>query len=68
MSPTMIAGLCGQWIGAIACIIGMAVCLYGIRIELKYKAEKGFVWITMGGLLMGCASLVFAIGTKFLGF
>jgi len=68
MSPLMISGLLGQWVGAIACMIGIAVCLHGIRIEKKYKAERGFVWITMGALLIGIASFVFAISTKLLGF
>ena len=68
MSPLMISGLLGQWVGAIACMIGIVVCLYGIKIEKKYQAQRGFVWITMGALLIGVASFVFAIGTKLLGF
>jgi len=68
MSPVEMSGLCGQWIGAIACMIGIAVCLHGIRIEKKYKAQRGFMWITLGGLLIGIASLIFAIGTKLVGF
>lgn len=54
MSAIQISGLCGQWVGAIAIIIGL---IY----EKKYHAHWGFVLITAG-------SLVFALGTKFLGF
>jgi len=68
MTPLQISGLMGQWVGAIACMIGIVVCLHGIKIEKKYKAERGFMWITTGALLIGIASFVFAIGTKLLGF
>lgn len=68
MTPMQISGLVGQWVAAIACMIGIIVVLYGVNIERKYKADRGFKWITMGALLIGAASFVFAIATKFLGF
>jgi len=54
MTPIMMSGLLGQWIG-IVCIIG------GIIYEKKYQAHWGFVFISAG-------SLIFALGTKLLGF
>lgn len=54
MSAIQIAGLCGQWIGAAAVVIG-------IYHERKYHAHWGFVLMTAGGLIWG-------MGTKLLGF
>ena len=68
MTALQMSGMLGQWVGAIACMIGIAVCLHGIRIEKEYKAERCFMWITTGALLIGVASFIFAIGTKLLGF
>lgn len=68
MTPMQMSGLLGQWVGVIACMVGIGVCLHGVRIEKKYKAERGFMWITTGALLIGIASFIFAISTKLLGF
>ena len=54
MTLLMISGMLGQWVGAIAVVIGIAY-------EKKYKAHWGFVLITAG-------SLIYAISTKLLGF
>jgi len=68
MSPAQMSAMLGQWVGVVVCVIGMGVCLHGIKIEKKYKADRAFMWITTGALLIGVASLVFAISTKLLGF
>ncbi len=68
MTPMQMSGLAGQWVAAIACMIGIVVVLHGASIERKYKADRGFKFITIGALLIGMASFVFAIATKFLGF
>jgi len=68
MTPIQISGLAGQWVAAIACMIGIVVVLHGVGIEMKYKADRGFKWVTAGALLIAIASFVFAIATKFLGF
>jgi len=54
MTPMMISALCGQWIGIVCVVVGV---IY----EKKYHAHWGFVLITVG-------SLIYAIGTKMLGF
>lgn len=48
------SAMIGQWVGVV-------VIITGIFYEKKYKAHWGFVFITAG-------SLVFALGTKLLGF
>lgn len=68
MTPLQISGLMGQWFGAAICLGAIIVCAVGIQIEIKHKAPKGFLWITIGsvlGLIGGC---IFAIATKMLGF
>lgn len=68
MTPMQISGLAGQWVAAVVCMIGIVVVLHGAGIEMKYKADRGFKFITIGALLIGIASFVFAMATKFLGF
>jgi len=54
MSAMQLSGMLGQWVGAIAIVIG-------IIYEKKTHAHWGFVLITAG-------SLCYALGTKLLGF
>lgn len=68
MTPMQISGLAGQWVAAIACILGIVVVLHGVGIEMKYKADRGFKWVTVGALLIAISSFIFAMATKFLGF
>lgn len=68
MTPQMVSGLLGQWLGIIIFVAAIYFCYRGIEIEKKYKAEKGFVYITIGGVLLGLGGIIFAIGTKLLGF
>ena len=68
MIPIEISAMLGQWVGAAICLGAIIVCAVGINIEVKHKAPKGFLWITIGsvlGLIGGC---IFAIATKMLGF
>jgi len=53
MSPIVISGMLGQWIG-VGCIV------FGLVYEKKYKAHWGFVAITAG-------SMIFALATKIIG-
>jgi len=68
MSVIQVSALCGQWIGIVVWAIAIFICVRGINIEKKYRAEKGFLYITIGGLLLGVGSLIFTIATKMLGF
>ena len=54
MSLAQISGLLGQWVGVV-CVLS------GLVYEVKKKAHWGFVLITAG-------SLIFALGTKLVGF
>jgi len=68
MTPQMVSGLMGQWIGIIIFVAATYFCYEGIKIEKKYKADKGFVYVTIGGVLLGVGGIIFSIGTKLLGF
>jgi len=68
MTPLQISGLMGQWIGAVFCLGAIIVMAVGINIELKYKAHRGFFWITVGSFLGLVGGTIFAIATKMLGF
>jgi len=68
MTPLQISALMGQWFGAAICLGAIIVCAVGINIELKYKAPRGFLWITVGSFLGLVGGTIFALATKMLGF
>jgi len=68
MTPFQISALMGQWLGAALCLGAIIVCAVGIQIEIKQKAPKGFLWITIGMFLGMTGSFIYAIATKMLGF
>ena len=83
MTPLQISALMGQWFGAAICLGAIIVCAVGINIEqkwcrqlmavginieLKFKAPRGFLWITVGSFLGLVGGTIFALATKMLGF
>jgi len=68
MTPLQISALMGQWIGAAFCLGAIIVCAAGINIEIKYKAPRGFLWLTIGMFLGMVGNFIYAIATKLVGF
>lgn len=68
MTPLEVSAMLGQWVGAAICLGAIIVCAMGINIEIKYKAPKGFLWITVGSVLGLTGGFIFALATKMLGF
>jgi len=68
MTPLEISAMLGQWVGAAICLGAIIVCAVGISIEIKYKAPRGFLWITIGSILGLAGGFIFAVATKLVGF
>lgn len=68
MTPLQISGLLGQWVGLSIVLGAVIICLIGINIEYKYKAPRGLRFITVGSVIFGIGSFIFALATKLLGF
>lgn len=68
MTPQEVSAMLGQWVGAAICLGAIIVCALGIHIEIKHKAPKGFLWITVGSVLGLTGGFIFALATKLLGF
>ena len=68
MTPLQISGMLGQWFGAAICLGAIIVCAVGINMEIKHKAPRGFLWISIGMFLGMTGSFIYAIATKLLGF
>lgn len=68
MTPLQISGLLGQWVGAAVCLGAIIVSGVGINMEIKHKAPRGFLWISVGMFLGMTGSFIYAVATKLLGF
>ena len=68
MTPLQISGLLGQWVGAAICLGAIIVCAVGVNIEIKYKAPRGFLWLTVAMFLGMVGNFVYALATKLVGF
>ena len=63
-----VSALLGQWVGAAICLGAIIVGAVGISMEIKYKAPRGLLWITISTFLGMVGAFVFAIATKLVGF
>jgi len=68
MTPLEISAMLGQWVGAAICLGAVIVGAVGISMEIKYKAPRGLLWITISAFLGMIGAFVFAIATKLVGF
>lgn len=68
MTSLQIAAMLGQYLAGAICLGAIIVCAMGIKIEIKYKAPKGFLWITVATFLGMIGGFTWAVATKLLGF
>ena len=68
MTAMQISAMLGQWVGAAICLGAIIVGAVGISMEIKYKAPKHLVWISISTSLGMVGAFIYAVATKLLGF
>ena len=68
MTPLQVSAMLGQWVAAAICLGAIIVGAVGISMEIKYKAPKHLVWISVSTSLGMIGAFTYAIATKLLGF